>query len=261
MTVPPNVFLTSLRSLRSLRTNASRRCGPIGTFSGVSGAGFRPAHATSPMPSSASLTVSSDVAGRSAADSAPRGEFERQLGEPAHAARGELQRARFGRRGPRLALVRGDLRDRRRVEEHGHQVDAGDAVDERVVGLRDQREAPALEALHEPRLPQRLGAIEPLRVDPRGQRAQLFLGARGRQRRVADVVLEVERAVVDPDRPARLKRRERQLVAVARHEVQPRPDVVQEVVVRRRRTFEDQHRPDVHVAVRPLLRQERGVNG
>ena len=189
------------------------------------------------------------------------GQLERQPHEPLHAARGQLQRARLVRRPPRLALVRGDLRDRRRVEEHGHQVDAADPVDQRVVGLGDQREAPALEALDEPRLPQRLGAVQPLRVDARGERAQLLLRARLRQRRVAHVVLEVEVAVVDPDRPAGLKRRERELVPVARYEVQPRPDVVQEVVIRRCRALEDQHRPDVHVAVRPLLRQKRGVDG
>ena len=189
------------------------------------------------------------------------GQVERQLDQPAQAARGELQRTRLGRGGPRLALVRRGLRDRRRVEEDRHQIDARDAVDQRVMGLGDQREATALEPLHEPGLPQRLGAIQPLRVDPRGERTQLLLGTRLRQRRVAHVVLEVEVAIVDPDRPARLKRRERELVAVARHEVQPRPDVIQEVVVRRRRTFEDQHRPDVHVAVSPFLRQKRGVDG
>ena len=99
------------------------------------------------------------------------------------------------------------------------------AVDQRVVGLGDQREAAALEPLDEPRLPQRLRAVQPLRVDARGQRAQLLLRARLRQRRVAHVVLEVEARVVDPDRPAGLQRRERELVPVARHEVQPRPDV------------------------------------
>ena len=39
------------------------------------------------------------------------------------------------------------------------------AVDERVVRLADQREAVALEALHEPHLPQRLGAVELLGED------------------------------------------------------------------------------------------------
>ena len=43
-----------------------------------------------------------------------------------------------------------------------------------------------------------------------------------RQRGVAHVVLEVEARVVDPQRPAGLERRERELLAVARDEVQPR---------------------------------------
>ena len=49
-----------------------------------------------------------------------------------------------------------------------------------------------------------------------GQQEQLLLGARRRQRGVADVVLEVEVGVVDPQRPARLERRRGQLLAVAR---------------------------------------------
>ena len=53
------------------------------------------------------------------------------------------------------------------VEQHGGEVDAGDPVDERVVGLEDQREAIALEPLDQPALPQRLGAVELLGVDPR----------------------------------------------------------------------------------------------
>ena len=188
-------------------------------------------------------------------------ELERQPRESLHPARGQLQPARLALRRPRLALVRGDLRDRRRVEQHGHQIDAGGSVHQRVVRLGDQREAAALEPLHEPRLPQRLGAVQTLGVDARGQRPQLLLRARLRQRRVAHVVLEVEVAIVDPDRPAGLQRRERELMAVARDEVQPRPDLGEEVVVGRSGAFEDQHRSDVHVAVGPLLRQERGVDG
>ena len=54
LTVPPNAFLTALKSSRRPRTTAKRRCGPISTFSGVSGAGFRPAQTISPRPSAAS---------------------------------------------------------------------------------------------------------------------------------------------------------------------------------------------------------------
>ena len=90
-----------------------------------------------------------------------------------------------------------------RVEQHGREVDAGDAVDERVVRLADQREAVALEALHEPHLPERLRAVEPLGEDAPGQQRELVVVARRGQRGVADVVLEVEARVVDPDRLAR----------------------------------------------------------
>ncbi len=66
-----------------------------------------------------------------------------------------------------------DLTDRRirgQVEHECHQVDPGDAVDHAVVDLRDDREAIALETLHDPGLPQRLRAIELLRHDPAGER-------------------------------------------------------------------------------------------
>jgi hypothetical protein len=54
LTVPPSAFLISLYSSSRPCTQITRRCGPIGTFSGVSGAGFSPAQATSPTPSIAS---------------------------------------------------------------------------------------------------------------------------------------------------------------------------------------------------------------
>src|SRR5439155_26810007 len=74
-----------------------------------------------------------------------------------------------------------------------------------------------------------------------------------------DVVLEVERRVVDPKRPSGLQRRDGELLAVARDEVQPPADVVAEVVVCRRRPLEQRDGADVHVRVRPLLRKERRV--
>ena len=76
-------------------------------------------------------------------------------------------------------------------------------------------------------------AVEPLGDDARGQRAQLRLRARRGQRRVADVVLEVEGGVVDPQRPAGLQRREGELLPVARDEVQAAADVRGEVARRR----------------------------
>ena len=89
---------------------------------------------------------------------------------------------------------------------------------------------------------------------------ELLLAAGGRERRVAHVVLDIERRVVHPQRPAGLKRRRTQPLAVARHEVQPSSDMIEVVVERRRRAIEDQHRTDVHVRRGPFLVQERRVD-
>ena len=76
---------------------------------------------------------------------------------------------------PRRAAVRAEGRGRgsqrspgsggrdglgRSIEQHRHDVDPGDAVDERVMGLGEQGKAPALDALGQPDLPQRLVAVE-----------------------------------------------------------------------------------------------------
>ena len=45
-----------------------------------------------------------------------------------------------------------------------------------------------------------------------------------------------------------------------RHEVEPRADVVGELVEARRGTVEDHHRADVHVRGRTLLREEGRVH-
>ncbi len=56
------------------------------------------------------------------------------------------------------------------------------------MGLGDDREAVAREALHEPDLPQRLGAVQALGEDPPGQALEgRVVGGLG-QRSVADVV-------------------------------------------------------------------------
>ena len=117
------------------------------------------------------------------------------------------------------------------VEEDGGDVNPGDAVDHAVVGLADDREAVALQALDQPELPERLRAVELLREDPRRQHPQLLLGAGLGQRGVADVVGEVEVRIVDPDGRALAEGDEAELLAEARHEVQARLDVVAELDV------------------------------
>ena len=96
------------------------------------------------------------------------------------------------------------------------------------MGLGDQREAPAREVLDEPDLPQRLGAVEPLREQPPGELLQRrLIGGLG-QGGVAEVVVGVEVRVVRPDRPALAEGHVGEALAVAGHEVQTTLDVLDE---------------------------------
>ena len=127
------------------------------------------------------------------------------------------------------------------------------------MALGDDREAVALDAVDEPQLPERLRAVEALREDPRRQVPQILLAAGARQRGVAEVVLDVELRVVDPLRPALAVGDEAQLLAEPGDEVQPRGDVVAELVVFGRRALEQGGRGDVHVGRALLEVQERGI--
>ena len=167
-----------------------------------------------------------------------------------------------GLRLPRLELGGGSAAAAAlEIEQHRGQVDARDPVDERMVGLEDQREAVALEPLDEPVLPQGPRAVELLRGDPRRQLEQLLLGSRRRQRGMAHVVLEVEGRVVDPQRTPRLERRRGQLLAIARDQVQPAADMVQ-ILARIPAAVPRRSAPPPMCMCEagPLLVQERGVD-
>ena len=127
------------------------------------------------------------------------------------------------------------------------------------MGLGDQRERVLADAVDQPQLPQRLGAVERLGEDPPGQVAQLLLAGRRGQRGVAHVVAGVEMRVVDPDRPALHQRREGELLAVARDEVQPLLELGHELVIGRRVALEHEHGADVHVGAAALQREEGRV--
>ena len=144
-------------------------------------------------------------------------------------------------------------------EEHAQDVQARDAVHQRVMRLGEDREAVAVEPLDEPHLPQRPVAAQVVGEDTARQHLQLVLRARRRQRRVADVVAQVEALVVDPARPRLCERDLRDALPVARHQAQARLDVGQEQLVRRRLPGEDQRGRDVHVRGRVLQVQERRV--
>ena len=151
-TVPPSASLISLKSLSRLCTQRTRRCGPIGTLSGTSGAGLSPAQTISPTPSAASRACSSERPGLPTAPSARPASATGVRTSPLIALGDEVDVRRLRRRRP--AVLLGDLgRDRLEVEQHGGDVHARHAVHERVVGLRDHRELAALEALDRARPP------------------------------------------------------------------------------------------------------------
>ena len=125
--------------------------------------------------------------------------------------------------------------------------------------LASMAQRPVLEPLDHPDLPQRLGAVELLRHDAADQLAQLALAARGGQRRVAQVVLDVEVRVVDPDRASQLEGDEADLLAVPRDEVELGVHHGDDVAEGRRRALEDGDRGNVHVGHVVLDVEERGV--
>ena len=192
LTVPPKAFLTALKSASSHATPAKRRCGPISTFSGDGGAGLAAAQTISPSPSAVIFASSIARSGRAQRAQRLGGDAERGLRHPGDAGGQQVERARLGVGHPRLEALLGRATLGAEVEEHRAEVDAGDAVDHRVMALGQQREAAVGEPLDEPQLPQRLGAVELLGEHARGEVRELLVAAGRGQRGVAHVVLEVE---------------------------------------------------------------------
>ena len=146
------------------------------------------------------------------------------------------------------------------VEQDCGDVNARDPVDESVVGLGDQRKAPAGQVLHEPDLPEGLGAIEALREEAAGELLERSFICRPREGRVADVVVRVEARVVGPHGSALVGRHEGKSLTVARHQVQATEHMVDQFLLGWRLTCEDHHQRDVHVRGRVVLQvQERGI--
>ena len=143
------------------------------------------------------------------------------------------------------------------VEQDRGDVHARDSVHEGVVGLCDQREASTGHALHQPYLPQRLGAVEPLGEQPSGEPLERGVVGRSRKRRVADVVARVEVRIVGPHRPALPEGDVREPLAVARHEVQAAEHMVDQLLRRGRLALEHHHRRHVHVRGRVVLEVQK----
>ena len=254
LTVPPWAFLTRFRSARSVLGHLEAAVGAdLDVEDGVGGGHPGGDHLRGGADAVEDLARAAQRRAEAAVDLLRAGQpllpgFGQQL-DVGRLGAGEPGRRLLGRAG-RLGVE---------VEEDGRDVDAGDAVDEGVVALADDREAVAGQALDQPQLPERLRAVELLGEDPRRQVAQLLVGTGRRQRGLADVVVEVEVGVVDPDRPPLGEGDEAQFLAESRHQVQARGDVIAEFLVARRLAAEDRGRGDVHMGAGALQVEERGV--
>ena len=134
-----------------------------------------------------------------------------------------------------------------RVEQHRHQIGARDPVDHAVVDLGDERPAAVAQAFDHPHLPQRTLPVERLGHESSHEVPQV-IGRAGRgQGRVADVVVEPEVRIVDPDGPPEGGRDETDPLAVAGDERQLAAEQRHDLRIRGRRSLEHRARPNVHV--------------
>jgi hypothetical protein len=121
--------------------------------------------------------------------------------------------------------------------------------------------AAILEVLDQVELPERPLEVERRRHDPAHQLTKLGHRSGDRQGRVAHVPAQVEAVVVGPHRVAELHRRLGDPLAKAGDESQPRLDMLQELVQRRRLALQDQRCADVDVDRPTLGEQGRHVGG
>ncbi len=228
------------------------------TLYGVRGAGSMPAQPKAPRSASRSVSSAASLRGARTAARAPRAISAGTVERSSSAWASSWAAVGAGRGTQAVGAAGVSAESGAGVEQHGGDVDAGDAVDERVVGLADDREAVARQPLDEPQLPQRLVAVQRLGEQATGQPLQRGVVARARQPGVAQVVADVEVRVVDPGRAALPERHGGQALAVAGHEIEPAADVVDELGVARRTALEDEHLRDVHVRLAIALEMQEG---
>ena len=132
-----------------------------------------------------------------------------------------------------------------------------------MVDLADDRDLAVLEALDDVHLPERPRPVQRPTEHVGGELRQLRPAPRGGQGRPAQVVVEVEVGVLDPDRVVQA---ERHLDQAAPERWQQGQAVLDEgshpleaVATGHRGRVEEHDRTDVHVVGRGLTRQERGV--
>ncbi len=160
--------------------------------------------------------------------------------------RGVDDGGRFGQRVPERAHDQADrrrspvrlpgvglevLRLRCHVEQQLAEVDGVHSVDERLVGLVEQRHPAGAETLDEVDLPQRSAAVEGPRHNPGNELSELVVGPGARQGGAAYVIADVEVLVVAPQRRGQVPGHGAHPLPVARHERDPVEDQRHQPVV------------------------------
>ena len=133
-----------------------------------------------------------------------------------------------------------------------------------MVDLRDDRETAVVKALDDHHFPHRLRAVDLLGHQAPGDPLQLLVGAGPRKGDVANVVVDVEVLIIDPDwvlldrHPHDPLAIPRNHVHLRRYEVLQPLDVDATIRLRKRPGTEDRDRTNVHVR-RPRLEREKRV--
>ncbi len=191
-------------------------------------------------------------------------EVQRPLRERQRGIRQELEVARDVIGMPLLDDVR-DARLGRRlhVEQRGEDLDTRRTVDQRVVQFRDERVVAVLESLDDPCLPQRAVTGQLAARDIGDERRELRFTARCRQCGAAEVEIEIEVGILDPDRVVQPERHFDDATPQRPDQVEPRRHDLADALVgepaRRGRRIDDRDAHDVHVGRWCLQREERGV--
>ncbi len=116
------------------------------------------------------------------------------------------------------------------IEDREGEFEYGHAVSHDVVDLEHHGDAVTLEAFDDPDLPERPAAVEGHLEQHRHEGAQLGKTTGTRQCRRPHVVGDVERLVVDPDRPPLVERDRKQLLAETGDAAEAALDVAAEFV-------------------------------
>lgn len=133
-----------------------------------------------------------------------------------------------------------------------------------MVHFADEREAVVRHSLGEVELPQRVGAVERCAGDPSDHLVELAATARARHLDTAQVIVEVDRAVLEPHRMMQLPRDVDESVPQRVEQVQPSGDGASEHVERELAVevggVDDRHLQRVRVQVGRLAVEQHGVH-